>query len=41
MFIAANWKMNLDKYSITEFSNIIQSYKFNEEVKALGKSLHS
>ena len=33
MFIAANWKMNLDKFSIEEFSNIIQSHIFNEQIK--------
>ena len=33
MFIAANWKMNLDKSGVEEFFNIIQSYEFNENIK--------
>ena len=32
MFIAANWKMNLDKSFIKEFSDIIQNNEFNEEI---------
>ena len=32
MFIAANWKMNLDKSSIETFSNIIQSYEFSKQI---------
>jgi len=34
MFIAANWKMNLDKQSIFQFSNILQNFKFSKKVKA-------
>ena len=34
MFIAANWKMNLDKKSILEFSKQLQSFKFSNKVKA-------
>ncbi len=34
MFIAANWKMNLDKQSILEFSNFLQNFKFSQEVNA-------
>jgi triosephosphate isomerase len=33
MFIAANWKMYLDKSGVEEFSNIIQINKFNEQIK--------
>ena len=33
MFIAANWKMYLDKSGIEEFSNIIQTNEFNEKIK--------
>ena len=33
MFIAANWKMYLDKSGVEEFSNIIQTHKFNEKIK--------
>ena len=33
MFIAANWKMNLDKSSIDRFCNIIKSFEFNEQIK--------
>ena len=32
MFIAANWKMYLDKSGVEEFSNIIQTYKFNNKI---------
>ncbi len=34
MFIAANWKMNLDKKSILEFSKHLQEFKFSNKVKA-------
>ena len=34
MFIAANWKMNLDKQSILEFSNFLQNFKFSQDVNA-------
>ena len=34
MFIAANWKMNLDKQSILEFSKDLQNFKFSKDVKA-------
>ncbi|MDC0456708.1 triose-phosphate isomerase [Alphaproteobacteria bacterium] len=33
MFIAANWKMYLDKSGVEEFSNIIKTYNFNEKIK--------
>ena len=33
MFIAANWKMNMDKSSIEEFYNIIQHNVFNKKIK--------
>ena len=33
MFIAANWKMYLDKSGIEEFSNNIQTNEFNEKIK--------
>ena len=33
MFIAANWKMYLDKSGVEEFSNIIQTHKFNDKIK--------
>ena len=32
MFIAANWKMNLDKTLIEEFVNIIQNCEFHKEI---------
>ena len=32
MFIAANWKMNLDKSSIEGFCNLIQNYEFNKQI---------
>ena len=34
MFIAANWKMNLDKQSILEFSKHLNNFKFSNKVKA-------
>ena len=34
MFIAANWKMNLDKQSILEFSNSLQNFKFSKKVNS-------
>ena len=34
MFIAANWKMNLDKVSISEFCKDLYNYKFSSKVKA-------
>lgn len=34
MFIAANWKMNLDKKSIKSFVEHLQNYKFSENVKS-------
>ena len=34
MFIAANWKMNLDKKSILEFSESLQKFKFSNEINA-------
>ena len=33
MFIAANWKMNLNKSLIVEFCKIIQNIEFSEEIK--------
>ena len=33
MFIAANWKMNLDISRIKDFCNILHNYNFNDEVK--------
>ena len=33
MFIAANWKMNLDKKSILEYANFLQKFKFSDKVK--------
>ena len=33
MFIAANWKMNLDKSRIEAFSNNLQKNEFNEDIK--------
>ena len=33
MFIAANWKMNLDMTSIESFSSTLQNYNFNDKVK--------
>ncbi|MDC0093314.1 triose-phosphate isomerase [Alphaproteobacteria bacterium] len=33
MFIAANWKMNLDKSSIDDFSDIINEYEFDKQLK--------
>ncbi len=32
MFIAANWKMNLDKKSILEFSKSLQKFKFSNKI---------
>ena len=32
MFIAANWKMNLDKKSILEFSKSLHKFKFSNEI---------
>ena len=34
MFIAANWKMNLDKKSILEFSKNLNNFKFSKKVKS-------
>ena len=34
MFIAANWKMNLDKKLIKSFVGHLQNYKFSENVQA-------
>ena len=34
MFIAANWKMNLDKFSISEFCKNLHNYKFSPKVEA-------
>ena len=34
MFIAANWKMNLDKKSILEFSECLNKFKFSNEINA-------
>ena len=34
MFIAANWKMNLDKAKIHDFVKNIHDFKFNNKVKA-------
>ena len=34
MFVAANWKMNLDKQSILEFSKHLQNFKFSKKVNA-------
>tara|TARA_Y100000991_G_C21913284_1_gene323307 strand:- start:284 stop:1024 length:741 start_codon:yes stop_codon:yes gene_type:complete len=34
MFIAANWKMNLDKKSILKFSNHLHNFVFSKKVKA-------
>ena len=34
MFIAANWKMNLDKESISEFCDDLYNYKFSSKVDA-------
>ena len=34
MLIAANWKMNLDKQSISEFSKFLKNFKFSKKVKA-------
>ncbi len=33
MFIAANWKMNLDKKSILEYARFLQKFKFSDNVK--------
>ena len=35
MFIAANWKMNLDKKSIFEFSKHLNNFKFSNKVKVV------
>ena len=32
MFIAANWKMNLDKKSILEFTKSLQKFKFSNKI---------
>ncbi len=32
MFIAANWKMNLDKKSILEFTKSLQNFKFSNQI---------
>ena len=34
MFIAANWKMNLDKKSILEYSEFLNKFKFSNEINA-------
>ena len=34
MFIAANWKMNLDKAKIYDFVSSLKDFKFNDKVKA-------
>ncbi len=34
MLIAANWKMNLDKVSISKFCNDLNNYKFSSKVEA-------
>ena len=34
MFIAANWKMNMDKVKIHDFVKDLSGFKFNDEVKA-------
>ena len=34
MFIAANWKMNLDKKSILEFSKHLNKFKFSNRIEA-------
>ena len=34
MFIAANWKMNLDKVSISKFCDDLHIYKFSNKVEA-------
>ena len=34
MFIAANWKMNLNKTEIHDFVKGISDFKFNDKVKA-------
>ena len=34
MFIAANWKMNLDKKSILEFTKSLQKFKFSKEINS-------
>ena len=34
MFIAANWKMNLDKVSISKFCDDLYNYKFSSKVEA-------
>ena len=33
MFIAANWKMNLDKKAILDFSKYLNEFKFSNQVK--------
>ncbi len=33
MFIAANWKMNLDKKSISEYAKFLQKFKFSDKVE--------
>ena len=35
MFVAANWKMNLDKKLIFEFSKYLNNFKFSSKVEAL------
>ena len=32
MFVAANWKMNLDKKSILEFTKSLHKFKFSNEI---------
>ena len=34
MLIAANWKMNLGKSEIDQFSNVLQSNEFHDRVDA-------
>ena len=34
MFIAANWKMNLNKKKIQEFITDLENFEFYDEVKA-------
>ena len=34
MFIAANWKMNLDKAKIYDFVEALNDFKFDDKVKA-------
>ena len=32
MFVAANWKMNLDKKSILEFTKSLHKFKFSNQI---------